>query len=247
MVTLSYPSRPSIPILSNVTSDFPRGRMTAIAGGTGSGKSSVIRLLLRELVPQPACKAANNTVGGLSRDNLSSAAGTRIHTQRGMENGVGEDRALISISDHGRVCFNGRDVREYNIRWLRSQISIVLQDSQLFRGTILDNVAAGLRLANMNNQSQSDKEGAAIPSREFCIEALQRAEAWEFVCRLPQRINTMIGGGRNDALSRGQSRRNSLCASLLALCLRALKWFVGWQYIPAMCLDGRNSHQVLDR
>jgi len=44
-VTFAYPSRPTVPILSNVTMYFPEGDTTFIVGGSGSGKSTVAQLL----------------------------------------------------------------------------------------------------------------------------------------------------------------------------------------------------------
>jgi ATP-binding cassette subfamily B (MDR/TAP) protein 1 len=44
-VTFAYPSRPTVPILDNVTMYFPEGDTTFIVGGSGSGKSTVAQLL----------------------------------------------------------------------------------------------------------------------------------------------------------------------------------------------------------
>lgn len=44
-VTFAYPSRPTIPILDNVTMYFPEGDTTFVIGGSGSGKSTVAQLL----------------------------------------------------------------------------------------------------------------------------------------------------------------------------------------------------------
>ena len=40
----------------------------------------------------------------------------------------------------GSVLLDGVDIRQYNLRWLRSQIGLVSQEPLLFSGTILDNI-----------------------------------------------------------------------------------------------------------
>ena len=46
-VSFSYPSRPGVPVLSNFSTEFPEGEITAIIGPSGSGKSTVLALLER--------------------------------------------------------------------------------------------------------------------------------------------------------------------------------------------------------
>ena len=51
-VTFAYPSRPTIPVLSNVSIFLPANEVTFIVGSSGSGKSTVAQLLLRMYNPQ---------------------------------------------------------------------------------------------------------------------------------------------------------------------------------------------------
>jgi ATP-binding cassette, subfamily B (MDR/TAP), member 1 len=51
-VTFSYPSRPSVPVLEDISLYLPAGEMTFIVGGSGSGKSTIAQLLLRMYTPQ---------------------------------------------------------------------------------------------------------------------------------------------------------------------------------------------------
>ena len=90
----------------------------------------------------------------------------------------------------GKLLIDGRDVREYKIHPLRDQIGYVLQDTVLFRGTILENIAFGRPTA----------------TREEIVEAARLANADEFIDRMPKGYDTMVGE-RGLNLSGGQRQR----------------------------------------
>lgn len=98
----------------------------------------------------------------------------------------------------GCVRIDGRDVRDYQLRSLREQIGIVLQEPMLFGGTIADNLRYG-RL----DASDADLEAAA-----------RAAHAHDFVSRLPHGYASSIaeaGGG----LSGGERQRLSIARALV--------------------------------
>jgi ABC-type multidrug transport system fused ATPase/permease subunit len=90
----------------------------------------------------------------------------------------------------GAVKIDGRDVRDYKVNPLREQIGYVLQDTVLFRGTILQNIAFGRPNA----------------TREEIVAAAQLANADEFIARMPKGYDTMVGE-RGSTLSGGQRQR----------------------------------------
>jgi subfamily B ATP-binding cassette protein MsbA len=90
----------------------------------------------------------------------------------------------------GKVIIDGRDVRDYKLHTLRSHIGYVLQDTVLFRGTILENIAFG-------------RPGA---TRAEIVEAARMANADEFIDRMPRGYDTMVGE-RGLTLSGGQRQR----------------------------------------
>ena len=90
----------------------------------------------------------------------------------------------------GVVKIDGRDVRDYKIQPLRDEIGYVLQDTVLFRGTIRENIAFGRPKA----------------SREEIVEAAKLANADEFISRMPQGYDTLVGD-RGLTLSGGQRQR----------------------------------------
>jgi len=107
---------------------------------------------------------------------------------------------LLRLYDPGQggVLIDGRDVREYTLASLRSHISVVLQDTILFSGTVRDNIACGPAEA-------SDDQ----------IEAAARlAGAHGFICDLPNGYDTVVGE-RGSTLSLGQRQRISFARAAL--------------------------------
>jgi ABC-type multidrug transport system fused ATPase/permease subunit len=90
----------------------------------------------------------------------------------------------------GVVRIDGRDVRDYKLKPLRDAIGYVLQDTVLFRGTILENIAFG-------------RPGA---TKEEIVAAANLANADEFISRMPLGYDTMVGE-RGSTLSGGQRQR----------------------------------------
>jgi ABC-type multidrug transport system fused ATPase/permease subunit len=90
----------------------------------------------------------------------------------------------------GTVKIDGRDVRDYKIHSLREQVGYVLQDTVLFRGTILENIAFGRPKA----------------TRDEIVQAATLANADEFIARMPKGYDSMVGE-RGSTLSGGQRQR----------------------------------------
>jgi ABC-type multidrug transport system fused ATPase/permease subunit len=90
----------------------------------------------------------------------------------------------------GAVLIDGHDVRDYKLKPLRDQIGYVLQETVLFRGTILENIAFGRPQA----------------TRDEIIAAAKLANADEFISRMPLGYDTLVGE-RGSTLSGGQRQR----------------------------------------
>lgn len=98
----------------------------------------------------------------------------------------------------GRITLDGHDIRDLTLQSLRSQISIVLQDVFLFHGTVADNILFG-------------RPGA---SEAEMREAARIANAEEFIDKLPNGYNTIIGE-RGVKLSGGQKQRLAIARAVL--------------------------------
>ena len=101
-------------------------------------------------------------------------------------------------ADAGTVRVGGHDVRAYDTSALRDQVAVVLQQNELFSGTVLDNLRWG-------DENATEEE---------CREACRIACADEFIERLPQGYQTVIEqGGTN--VSGGQKQRLCIARALL--------------------------------
>jgi ABC-type multidrug transport system fused ATPase/permease subunit len=98
----------------------------------------------------------------------------------------------------GQVKLDGTDVRDFTLKSLREQISCVLQDTQLFRAPIWQNIAYG-------------KPGA---TREEIIRAATLANAHEFIGKMGEGYDTMLGE-RGMTLSGGQRQRIGIARAII--------------------------------
>jgi subfamily B ATP-binding cassette protein MsbA len=149
-VTLRYERDPDRVALDDISFVARPGTVTAIVGRSGSGKTSLVRLVPRFYEPSGGC-----------------------------------------------ILLDGVDLRDYKLADLRRQIALVGQRVMLFD----DSVAANIAYA-------SDADPAKLRA------AAEAANAWEFIERLPQGIDTPIG--ENGALlSGGQRQRLAIARAIL--------------------------------
>jgi ATP-binding cassette subfamily B protein len=99
----------------------------------------------------------------------------------------------------GRILLNGTDIRDYRLRTYRGLLALVQQDVFLFDGSVRDNIAYG-----RHNASNAEVEDAA-----------RRANAHEFIVKLPEEYETFIGE-RGVKLSGGQQQRLAIARAILA-------------------------------
>jgi ATP-binding cassette subfamily B protein len=99
----------------------------------------------------------------------------------------------------GRILVNGTDIREFRLSTYRDLLAIVQQDVFLFDGSARDNIAYG----------RKDATDAQVE------DAARRANAHEFIERLPQGYETTIGE-RGVKLSGGQQQRLAIARAVLA-------------------------------
>ena len=138
------------PVLKNVSFEVRPGERIGIVGATGSGKTTIVSLLLR----------------------------------------------FYDVQE-GRITLDGVDIRDVDLAELRSLFGLVLQDVQLFAGTIGGNVRLG-------NESITDRDVRA---------ALEAVHASTFVDRLPEGLESAVAE-RGSTLSVGQKQLLSFARAL---------------------------------
>jgi subfamily B ATP-binding cassette protein MsbA len=148
-VTLSYGG--DRPAVRDLSCRIHPGKVTAIVGPTGAGKTSLISLIMRFYDP---------------------------------------------VS--GAVRIDGHDIREFTQKSLRDQISMVSQESVLFRASIRDNIAYG----------QPDATFDRI------LRAAAAANAHEFIAKMPEGYDTIVGE-RGVTLSGGQRQRIAIARAVI--------------------------------
>ena len=133
----------------------------------------------------------------------------------------------------GRITLDGVDLQDVPEATLRRAVAWVPQEPPIFANrTVMENMAYG----------RSMVAGSAGPGLAELEPAARAANAWEYICKLPQGLNTMLGEGT--ALSGGQKQRLALagrcCATRVFCCLMSplqhlMRHRQGWSKMP--CCD----------
>lgn len=100
--------------------------------------------------------------------------------------------------DSGTVRVDGIDVRELTLASLRSQVSLVLQETMLLTGTVAENIAYGID----------------HPTQEQVERAARLANAHEFITELPEGYQTVLGE-KGSTLSGGQRQRLAIARAFI--------------------------------
>ncbi len=138
----------------------------------------------------------------LSHVNLDIAAGSTVAlvgaTGSGKTSLVGLISRLYEVSS-GQILLDGADIRDVSLSSLRQAIAVVSDDPFLFSATVAQNIAYGRPSASLQEIEQ----------------AARRAQAYDFVMRLPEGFDTRVGE-RGLSLSGGQRQRLAIARALLA-------------------------------
>ncbi len=134
-------------------------------------------------------------------------------------------RLLLRLIDPqaGAIRVDGRDVREFTLDSLRSQMAVVLQDATLFAGTIRENIACGTPVLD--------------PERVEAAGRLARVDV--FARRFPDGYDTLVGEG-GTTLSRGERQRVAIARAAVR---DAPLWILDE---PLTGLDGEQARWVAE-
>ena len=106
-------------------------------------------------------------------------------------------------TDQGRILVDGQDIRQVTVHSLRQSVAVVMQDVFLFSDSIRENLRMGRRRKHQSERQLQD--------------ALQTACAADFVEKLPDGVDTVIGE-RGVGLSGGQKQRISMARAFAHQC-----------------------------
>jgi ATP-binding cassette, subfamily B, bacterial len=187
--------------------------------GAAAGAQRCFEVLDRtdDVRDSPDAEAIASTSGAIAFENVSFSYG---HDQPVLQDitlqlqpnqivaivggtGAGKSTLLSLVPrfydpTNGRVTLDGRDVRQITKRSLRAQIAIVLQDTLLFSTSVRENIAYGRPDA----------------TEEQIRAAAHRAQADEFISRMPQGYGSLVGE-RGGHLSVGQRQRIGIARAFL--------------------------------
>lgn len=153
----------------------------------------------------------------LDKFNLEIPAGTS-HALVG-SSGCGKSTTVRLIErfydvNFGQVLIDGIDVRDYNVRWLRSQIGYVGQMPTLFMLSIRENIALGAAMEMVTDDSGRKVLRRKEVTDEEIIAAAKKANAHDFIMKLPEKYDTLLGE-RGALLSGGQKQRICIARALI--------------------------------
>ncbi|KAG8139075.1 hypothetical protein E2320_001848, partial [Naja naja] len=143
-----------------------------------------------------------------SRPNIQILRGLNLKIQPGQtialvgSSGCGKSTTIQLLQrfydpPQGQITIDGHDIRTLNIKWMRENIGIVSQEPVLFATTIAGNIRYG----------KEDITDAEIE------QAAKEANAYDFIMKLPDKFNTMVGE-RGAQLSGGQKQRIAIARAL---------------------------------
>ncbi|KAL1607999.1 ABC-type transporter tr06 [Paraconiothyrium brasiliense] len=215
-VAFSYPSRPNVQILDGLNAKFEAGKLTAIVGPSGSGKSTIVGLIQRwyELSGTVAKEVTKDkTEDSAPADLLGNEPDKDKKAKKAKKEKKAKSKDQKSAKadekekDVDLVRIGGTDLSEVDLKWWRSQIGLVQQEPFLFNDTLFNNVAFGLCGTRWQELSKEEK-------MKMVKEACKEAYADEFIDRLPQGYDTMVGES-GIKLSGGQRQRIAIARSII--------------------------------
>ncbi|KAF2229603.1 lipid A export ATP-binding/permease protein msbA [Viridothelium virens] len=228
-VSFAYPNRPYTQVLKGLDLVIPAGKITALVGPSGCGKSTLVGLLERwyqlsdinerlenktqdkklgradkkkEKAAKKEKKAAQGTLETFDKSGQRATATEKDETAAHLS-----DDQQVVLQNSGSILVGDHPIESLDLTWWRSSIGLVQQEPFLFNKTVFENVELGLV------GSQWEHESADV-KRKLVQRACEDAFADEFIQRLPQRYETMVGES-GIKLSGGQRQRIAIARSIV--------------------------------
>lgn len=189
-----------------------------VASGYASARRILAIITIENDLDQNTAGAAETLQGAITFENVTfgyTTDGAKVLTDVSFQVAPGQTVAIVGQTgagkstltklinriydvDAGRVLIDGRDVREWKLARLRSQISIIEQDIYLFSRSIADNI----------------RFGRPDATQEEVEEAARKAQAHEFIVGFEEGYETIVGQ-RGVTLSGGQRQRLAIARAFI--------------------------------
>jgi ATP-binding cassette subfamily B (MDR/TAP) protein 1 len=104
--------------------------------------------------------------------------------------------------NEGRICIDGIDIRDFDIKYLRNLIGVVQQEPVLFNASIKENIIFGRDISDVTNVD------------DFIYEACQDSYANEFIEKIENKYEYIVGV-KGSKLSGGQKQRIAISRAIL--------------------------------
>ncbi|KFA45927.1 hypothetical protein S40293_09539 [Stachybotrys chartarum IBT 40293] len=207
-VTFAYPSRPHVKILDELDLRIEAGKITAIVGPSGSGKSTIVGLIERwytlkdQYIIEKAVEKKKDKKQNKKKKNESEDS-----EPEDQQNEPEPEETGPPVKLGGSISTAGHLLDDIDLRWWRTQIGLVQQEPFLFNESIFTNVSQGLVGSEWEDATEERK-------RELVKEACAEAFADEFIDKLPQAYDTIVGDS-GAKLSGGQRQRIAIARSIV--------------------------------
>ncbi|XP_067932472.1 ATP-dependent translocase ABCB1-like [Watersipora subatra] len=122
------------------------------------------------------------------------------------ESGCGKSTTIQLVqrfyeANEGKILIDGKDLKDYNLTWLRNYMGIVSQEPVLFATTIGENIRLGAKWGDEVTQEQIEM-------------AAKQANCYDFISKLPKGFDTLVGE-QGVQLSGGQKQRVAIARALI--------------------------------
>jgi ABC-type multidrug transport system fused ATPase/permease subunit len=211
-VDFAYPSRPHVKVLDQLNLTIEAGKLTAIVGPSGSGKSTIVGLIERWYTLHDQhiiAKAIDKEQKKKEEKKKKKKEKKRTDPNDTDDEEASSDSEVSGplIELKGSISTCGHELDKINQKWWRSQIGLVQQEPFLFNDTVYNNVAHGLVGSGLEHETEDRK-------KELVREACKEAFADEFIDRLPDGYNTLVGDS-GTKLSGGQRQRICIARAII--------------------------------
>ncbi|KAI1815262.1 P-loop containing nucleoside triphosphate hydrolase protein [Poronia punctata] len=193
-VTFSYPSRPDVPVIQDVSLQFPSGKTTAIVGLSGSGKSTVAGLLTRLY----DCDGGDILIDGRSIRDIN----------------VRQLRNYIGLVQQDPMLLNRSVLENIALGLVNSSRSGHLDFQPILLGTELSKVAEAVRGGQDILEAARVYGEKVVEIVHLVLHAAKLADAEVFLGTLEYGFGTDVGTN-GDLLSGGQKQRVALARALV--------------------------------